>query len=200
MYTLYYLNRNLQLGTIKVPHLNERVLIPEDLVFCNLRKGINFIKEPDACIAFTDTERLIMNSEFTDMELLKQFDYRRQNTYLDIMCQVDMDFPYVDPDALPYIVAFSGGKLHFNMPMPAGGIYELETSYDNGVTWDRIFYYTAHDETLEIPGNPGYFIEDKLTGASDYAGCNNSLLFSYEDETQKLRVKKDGIVVSQPMF
>ena len=89
MYTLYYLNRNLQLGTIKVTDFLTPVRIPEDLVFCNLRFGIYFIKEPHKCIDFTDTERLIMNSEFSDMDLLKEYDFRRENTYLDILCEVE---------------------------------------------------------------------------------------------------------------
>ena len=89
MYTLYYLNRNLQLGTIETYSLDSPILIPEDLVFCNLRKGINFIKEPHRCIDFTHAERLIMASEFTDMELVKDFDFRKQNTYLNPLCQID---------------------------------------------------------------------------------------------------------------
>ncbi|WP_291287330.1 hypothetical protein [Flavobacterium sp.] len=89
MYTLYYLNRNYQLGTIKTDTLDTPILIPEDLVFCNLRKGINFIKEPHKCIDFTDTERLIITSEFTDTQLLKDYDFRKQNTYLTPLCPIE---------------------------------------------------------------------------------------------------------------
>ncbi|BFM44932.1 hypothetical protein CFS9_35730 [Flavobacterium sp. CFS9] len=95
MYTLYYLNRNYQLGTIKASTLDAPILIPEDLVFCNLRKGINFIKEPHKCIDFTDIERLIISSEFTDTELLKDYDFRKQNTYLNPLCEIDTSAPLV---------------------------------------------------------------------------------------------------------
>ncbi|MBF4491038.1 hypothetical protein IR010_00685 [Flavobacterium sp. MR2016-29] len=89
MYTLYYLNRNHQLGTISVSSMDEPILIPEDLVFCNFRSGVKFIKEPHECIGFNDMERLIMASEFTDIELLKHYDYRRQNTYLQASCTIE---------------------------------------------------------------------------------------------------------------
>ncbi|MBZ4040983.1 hypothetical protein [Flavobacterium hibisci] len=94
MTTLYYLNKNKQMGVMKVVNINEPVLIPEDLIFCNVRFGVKFEKEPSDCIEFTDIERLIINSEFTDMDLLKESDFRKQNTYLDIRCQVDFDQPY----------------------------------------------------------------------------------------------------------
>lgn len=89
MYTLYYLNSNLQIGTIKTKTLDAPILIPEDLVFCNLRKGIVFIKEPHKCIDFTDIERMIIASEFNDVSLLKDGDYRKQNTYLNPLCVID---------------------------------------------------------------------------------------------------------------
>lgn len=89
MYTLYYLNRNLQTGSINVRNLDEPLRIPEDLIFSNLRQGIVFIKEPHECIAFTDTERLIIASEFTDTSLLKESDFRKQNSYLTALCPIE---------------------------------------------------------------------------------------------------------------
>lgn len=89
MYTLYYLNRNLQIGTLKVSTLDAPILIPEDLVFCNFRKDAVFIKYPHMCIDFNDTERLLIASEFSDIELLKDFDFRRANTYLNAACAID---------------------------------------------------------------------------------------------------------------
>lgn len=89
MYTLYYFNRNQQLGNLKVKNFDSPVLIPEDLVFTNLRKGINFIKEPHECIAFTDLERLFITSEFFDASLVKDAEFRRQNTYLETFCAVE---------------------------------------------------------------------------------------------------------------
>lgn len=90
MYTLYYLNRNLQIGTIKADTLDVNILIPEDLIFCDLRKGIEFIKQPHKCIAFTDFERLIIQSEFNDTELISQGEYRKANTYLTPLCEIDL--------------------------------------------------------------------------------------------------------------
>ncbi|MDN3673440.1 hypothetical protein QWY99_10285 [Flavobacterium branchiarum] len=90
MYTLYYLSKNLQLDSIKVSSLDVPILCPEDLIFCNLREGINFIKEPHKCIDFTDLERLIIASEFTDTSLIKQGDYRKANSYLKPLCQIDV--------------------------------------------------------------------------------------------------------------
>lgn len=126
MYTLYYLNKNLQMGTIKVPDLDTPVKCPEDLVFCALRKGIYFQKEPHECIGFTDIERLIIYSEFTDMELLKDFDFRKQNTYLESLCLVDgfdVDF---DDSAVKYIFD-EGNVLEFpqdaNLPQGNTNIY-----------------------------------------------------------------------------
>lgn len=89
IYTLYYLNENLQIGTLKVETLDAPILIPENLVFCDLRKGIHFIKEPHECIDFTDIERLFMQSQFNDVGLIKDGDYRRQNTYLTPLCPID---------------------------------------------------------------------------------------------------------------
>ncbi len=89
MYTLYYLNRNLQLCTMKVKTFDEPILIPEDLIFCDLRQGTTFIKEPNKCIDFTDIERLIIQSEFNDVSLIKDADFRSQNTYMTSLCQVD---------------------------------------------------------------------------------------------------------------
>ena len=135
MYTLYYLNRNYQLGTIKTPTLDVPILIPEDLVFCNLRKGINFIKEPHECIDFTDTERLIIVSEFTDTELLKDYDFRRQNTYLTPLCPIDS----IPVNPLMEITDLVGNDLYFKLNSFEKRIVKLKMSSD-GVNWDITKY------------------------------------------------------------
>lgn len=154
MYTLYYLNRSHQLRTIKALNLDEPVLIPEDLVFCNLRKGINFIKEPHKCIDFTDTERLIMNSEFTDINLLKDFDYRKQNTYLTALCEIDgplvFDFApdYWDNESLPT----------FRYNSYDDGEYEIEHEIYfslDGVTFDRFDKVTYGHENGVVDHSGG---------------------------------------------
>lgn len=126
MYTLYYLNRNLQLGTIKVLDLDTPVKCPEDLVFCALRKGIYFQKEPHECIGFTDMERLIIYSEFSDMDLLKELDFRKQNTYLESLCLIDgFDVNFDDAD-VKYVYD-EGNALEFpqdaNLPQGTTNIY-----------------------------------------------------------------------------
>ncbi|MBB6388937.1 MULTISPECIES: hypothetical protein [Flavobacterium] len=74
---------------MKVKTFDEPVLIPEDLIFCDLRQETTFIKEPTKCIDFTDIERLIIQSEFNDISLIKDADFRLQNTYMTSLCQVD---------------------------------------------------------------------------------------------------------------
>lgn len=193
MYTLYYLNKNLQIGTIKTDSLDAPILIPEELIFCNLRKGINFIKEPHKCIAFTDIERMIMASEFNDVELIKQADYRRENTYLEPLCRID---------PVPYIVFYDSifGVIHFNMPMPAVGIFELEESFNGGETWFRMLYYCSAMENLYIPEFPDTLISNKLNGYSTQPGCTNSLEARVYQDNQHIRIKQNGVVISQDMF
>lgn len=113
MYTLYYLNKNLQHGVIKVPDLDAPVRIPEDLVFSNLRKGIEFIDEPHQCIQFTDMERLIMYSKFFDIELLKEDDFRKANTYLTSACEVDGFGILFESGEVPYYIFDEGNVLQF---------------------------------------------------------------------------------------
>lgn len=138
MYTLYYLNRNLQLGTIKAETLDAPILIPEDLIFCDLRKGINFIKEPHECIDFTDMERLIMQSEFNDMNLIKDADYRYQNTYLSPLCPID---------GTPLILAsVTSVSLDWNYPTPV----DVQESTD-GVNFSRY-----DDDKLNTCPNDNY--------------------------------------------
>jgi len=187
MYVLYYLNRNLQLGTIKTNSLDVPVRIPEDLVFCNLRKGINFIKEPHKCIDFTDTERLIMSSEFSDMSLLKEYDFRRENTYLTALCTIDPpldDIVFPDESQVQYF--FDEGSVlkfpqHADLPDELTNVYvsldnitflrigiELDS---NGFHWGdhQRFYFSdlnaTHPEyNAEAQNNPFYcYFENVVT-------------------------------------
>ncbi|SNS02625.1 hypothetical protein [Flavobacterium sp. ov086] len=107
MYTLYYLNDNYTFGTLEVPSLDVPITIPQNLIFTNLRKGIHFIKEPHKCIDFTDFERLIMSTEFFDMETIKQADFRKANSFLNPLCQIDVNVPlffnYVGSDSAEWI-------------------------------------------------------------------------------------------------
>lgn len=96
MYILYYLNDNYQFGTIEARNLDTPVLVPENLIFVNLRNGINFIKEPHKCIDFTHLERLIMSTEFFDMETIKQSDFRKANTFLTPLCPIGESVLTVD--------------------------------------------------------------------------------------------------------
>ncbi len=90
-YTLYYLNQYYQIQTIEVSSLSEPILIPEDLIFTNIRKGVKFIKEPHSLIKLTHLERLIMSTEFFDMENIRESDFRKANTYLEILTPVYID-------------------------------------------------------------------------------------------------------------
>lgn len=88
-YTLYYLNRNYTINTIKCDTLDTSILIPEDLIFINIRQGVFFKREPHPCIDLTDLERLIMSTEFFDMQIIKDGDFRKANTYLSPLCDID---------------------------------------------------------------------------------------------------------------
>ena len=156
MYTLYYLNKNLQIETMKVDSLDVPILVPEDLIFCDLRKGINFIKEPHACIAFTDIERLIIQSEFNDVSLIKEGDYRKQNSYLTPLCPID-GVPLVLDD-----VDFK--KIYWNYPTQVNveisnnkiywGIYAYDQK-DGSVNNVNVgmVYFRLHDEDKNIYSN-----------------------------------------------
>ncbi|WP_406843569.1 hypothetical protein [Flavobacterium soyae] len=136
MYTLYYLNRNFQLRTIETPTMDVPIRIPEELVFCNLRQGISFIREPHRCIDFTHTERLIMVSEFTDTELLKDADFRKENTYLSPLCQIEV-YNFVLADADVKYFYDEGNVLIFplNVGIP-NMLTNVWLSYD-GINWQR---------------------------------------------------------------
>jgi hypothetical protein len=138
MYTLYYLNRNLQLGTLKSPTMDQDILIPEELIFCDLRKDTHFIKEPHECIAFTDIERLIIQSEFTDMELIKIAEFRKQNTYLSPLCQIDPFPDFVQQGTMNYYTSEGEIRLIFKFSYQMLGRYKIYFSND-GIT------YQIHD-------------------------------------------------------
>ncbi|WP_286968239.1 hypothetical protein [Flavobacterium sp. UBA4854] len=137
MYTLYYLNRNLQIGTIKADTLDAPILIPEDLVFSDLRKGINFIKEPHECIDFSDIERLFMQSEFNDINLVKEADYRLQNTYLTPLCPIDPT--YLNVDFKPKIHLYEGSP---NLSIVDTDTTNLQALFSvDGITYPERFVF-----------------------------------------------------------
>lgn len=85
-YILYYLNDNYTIQTLEVDNLDTPIFLPENLIFTNIRKGVHFIRQPHECIKLTHLERLIISTEFFDMSTIKQADFRRQNTYLEVSC------------------------------------------------------------------------------------------------------------------
>jgi hypothetical protein len=92
MYTLYYISESLQISTLEVEDLNTPVLIPENLTFIALRKGINFINEPHECINFTQLERLAIAGKLDDINIFKDYPFRKKNTLLLPLCQIDQYF------------------------------------------------------------------------------------------------------------
>jgi hypothetical protein len=85
---LYYITKNHAIHTMDIGTFQTCVNIPEDLIFIALRDGSKFIKEPALSFEFTDIERFIMSTEFFDFGLIKDEDYRRQNTSF---CPVKID-------------------------------------------------------------------------------------------------------------
>nr|WP_294781349.1 hypothetical protein [uncultured Flavobacterium sp.] len=164
MYTLYYLNRNLQIHTIKVESLDVPLLIPEDLVFCDLRKDINFIKEPHKCIDFTDIERLFMQSEFNDINLIKEADYRRQNTYLTALCTIDIE--YLELDFKPKIHLYEGSP---NLSIVNTDTTDLEAYFSvDGIVFPERFIFdfeywrtgAGEAEDGDVYGGEAYDLEE----------------------------------------
>ncbi|MEO6177292.1 MAG: hypothetical protein ABIP27_19210 [Flavobacterium circumlabens] len=156
MYTLYFINRNLQIGTIKAQSLDVPILIPEDLVFCNLRKGIHFIKEPHKCIDFTDTERLVMASEFSDVELLKDYDFRKQNTYLRPLCPIDL--PSLNPSEFNFNPYYWLNEGCLNLGFAKCNYNDLLIYFSpDGINYDHVFEpsFWSTAEGLEILNGSG---------------------------------------------
>lgn len=89
MYILYYISESLQVSTIEVDSLDKPLLIPENLHFIALRKGINFIDEPHKCIDFTHIERLAMSKRLDDLNIFKEHPFRLKNSYLNPLCPID---------------------------------------------------------------------------------------------------------------
>lgn len=173
MYTLYYLNRNYQLRTIITATLEVPIRIPEDLIFCNLRKGINFIKEPHKCIDFSDMERLIMASEFTDMSTLKDYDFRKQNTYLSPLCPIEFPvIPVLQEDV--FYFNDEGNVLifpqHEDLPNEMTNVY---LSYDGqnfvqiGSEVDENGFYWNDEQRLYYSAIQGQFFTNKDLVSSD---------------------------------
>lgn len=151
MYTLYYVNENMNINTLETASLDEPLRIPERLIFVALRKGINFIKEPNKCIAFTDFERLIMSSDYNDLNFVNESHYRKENTYLEPLCQVD--FPNV-PLVLQKVLF---DRALWIYPKPVALLLAQtengEYSYLNGTEQESMFTDSAN-----IPQDIGYWV------------------------------------------
>ena len=143
--------------------------------------------------------------EFSNIHfVLPQMEFSQENT--DYSFQIDSLENILLPIEIAYIVAYepgnqSGtvqGKLHFNMSMPATGLYEVQETYDDGINWYPLFFFSSADENLEIPGSPGNYAIDKLLGSSSYPNANNSLIVNFYEN--QIRIVKNGVVISQSNF
>ncbi|OCB78817.1 hypothetical protein [Flavobacterium crassostreae] len=183
MYILYYLNENLQLGTIERPTLDIPIVVPERLIFCALRKGINFIKEPHECLQLTHIERLIFNSEFTDISMLKTAYFRRENTLLTATCQIEpfpnliLSSPYLPASAVNVDFSFRP-KTDFN----------LFFSNDGGVTYTKTRYYFELSSRTQPPKAPPvgsmyllYFTENQTKFSLPLGQLTNMTRVKIED-------------------
>lgn len=102
MYTLYYINQLFQINTIEVQSLDIPLIIPEDLHFIALRKGINFINEPSECLAFTDLERLAISGRLDEITIFANHSFRKANTTFTALCQVDQNGIDPQPNNSPF--------------------------------------------------------------------------------------------------
>lgn len=197
MFTLYYLNKNLHLGTIKVATLDAPVLIPEDLVFCNFRSGVKFIKEPHECIDFTDTERLLIASEFSDMSTLKDYDFRRANTYLNASCSLEQaqkdprecdcgcGCDDDDDNTCSAVLSFEGGVTYLEgssniVPIPIGDYegFAVEYRYGGG-SWESTDVVPSNAVyNFDVSGFDYGDIEFRL--AKDRVCFSNEMTYNYK--------------------
>lgn len=153
----------MQIHSMKLDSLDAPILIPEDLIFCNLRIGTKFIKEPHECIDFTDVERLIMSTEFYHSELLKESDFRRQNTQLIPLCPIG----YFELSGLFYTTG-EGFSVNFDA---IGNLEDLSfyTSDEEGWSFNEQLspFMSNFDDKFTI-GLSGYFhafyVKNKITG------------------------------------
>lgn len=95
MYYLYYINETFQINCLEVISLDRPVLIPENLHFIALRKGIDFIDHPNECIAFNNLERLAIASRLDDLNEFSNHPWRIKNTYFTALCRVD-PLPFIN--------------------------------------------------------------------------------------------------------
>nr|WP_294931278.1 hypothetical protein [uncultured Flavobacterium sp.] len=149
MYVLYYINENYALHTIEVENLNAPILLNEACIFTNIRKGIEFIKEPHQCLKLTDLERLIISTEFFDTSVIKQSDFRKAFTYLENVCQVDEIYP-IDYSFEP-MIWFNEGLpvLRYNNYQSPHDIY-FSVPDGNWERFDKAFWESEDRPTASI--------------------------------------------------
>jgi hypothetical protein len=154
MYTLYYVNENMNINTLQTESLDEPLRIPERLIFVALRRGINFIKEPNKCIAFTDFERLLMSSEFNDLNFVNESHYRKENTYLEPLCKID--YPLVLEEVL-------FDRAIWSYPFP---VVVLLCETENGVytPLNGSESESIYTNMAKLPENMGYWVMLKDVG------------------------------------
>lgn len=177
MYVIYFLNSNYVITTKEVETLNDPILLTENCIVTNIRKGINFIKEPHTCLQLTHLERLIIGTEIFDTEFIKEGDFRRANTYITSNCQIDL--PALDPSIFafqPYYFKEEGCvKLGFN----TCNYDDLKVLFSpDGITFDHTFdfAYWSSPEGLAQLGAASIFNtgnnDPKVTTVSLYLDPN----------------------------
>lgn len=132
MYTLYYISESLQISTLEVETLDQEIIIPENLHFIALRKGINFINEPHSCIDFTDLERLAIAQRLDDLNLFQNHPFRLKNSKFSPLCQIDpkpkLNFELVfsnESDEQPPVI-IEDGNGNFIYSFPESGFVDLD--------------------------------------------------------------------------
>jgi hypothetical protein len=152
MYVLYYLNENYALQTIEVEHLNAPILLNEACIFTNIRKGTEFIKEPHECLQLTHLERLIISTEFFDTSAIKESDFRKAYTYLQPICQIDVDFPYFNISTFDFQAVSEVGegyRVAFNKDTPLDKLKIRFKVGESDYTTQLLSYYLTGKPEFE---------------------------------------------------
>lgn len=205
MYILYYISESMQINTIEVQTLDAPVILPENLHFIALRKGIDFIDHPSECISFTHLERLCISSRLDDLSEFQNHPFRLKNSLFIATCQVDQ--PVIIPPIGPIVLFddvvtisstdFRDNKFYITLNVPFDVDYveiintkgeipvnmttlALSGYYSNGgfgsVGFDYATYHTEHTIDITELVGPAVFNEFQYISFVLYA---NQVAYNY---------------------
>jgi hypothetical protein len=128
MYTLAYINRNMDLHFMEVQDENVCFPIPEDLIIVGVLQGNKAIFEPEEKLDLTNVERLIIGLRGSfDLSFVKFGDFRKQNSQ---MC------PFIPPLPTLEITNMTTNKIEWVFAFPVSVEYLISGTPEDGVWGD----------------------------------------------------------------